>query len=44
MSRRERLLCWLATGPVGRVAAFVADLAVYWWQLAKARLRRRSAP
>jgi uncharacterized protein len=35
---RDRVLAWVVTGPVGRLAAFVADLAVYWWQCARRRL------
>lgn len=37
LTRRERFLSWLVTGPAGRGAAFVADLAV----LAARALRRR---
>lgn len=28
MSTRDRLAAWVVTGPVGRLAAFVGDLAV----------------
>jgi hypothetical protein len=35
---RDRLLAWIATGPVGRVVAFVCDLAAYWWKGARKRL------
>jgi hypothetical protein len=37
LTLRDRFLSWLVTGPVGRGAAFVADLAV----LAFRSLRRR---
>ncbi len=33
----ERFLVWLLTGPVGRVVAFFADLAVYWWRWLRGR-------
>jgi hypothetical protein len=39
----DRVITWLATGAVGRVAAFIANLAHYWWQWARARLQRSSA-
>jgi hypothetical protein len=32
LSKRDRLFAWIVTGPVGRLAAFVADVAVYWWR------------
>lgn len=32
MSATERLAAWIVTGPVGRLVAFFADLAVYWWR------------
>jgi hypothetical protein len=35
---RDRVLAWIVTGPVGRVVAFVGDLAAYWWQGARKRL------
>ena len=35
----ERFAAWILTGPVGRVVAFFADLAVYWWRW----VRRREA-
>jgi hypothetical protein len=35
----ERVYAWLVTGPVGRLLAFFADLAGFWWR----RLRGRSA-
>jgi len=38
VSTRDRFLAWLVTGPLGRLAAFVADLAVYWWRWARGRL------
>jgi hypothetical protein len=37
LSPPERLAVWLLTGPVGRVIAFFADLAVYWWRWARGR-------
>ncbi|UJA20548.1 hypothetical protein HJD18_10240 [Thermoleophilia bacterium SCSIO 60948] len=30
----ERLGVWLVTGPLGRVAAFLADASVLWWRWA----------
>ena len=39
----DRVIAWLVTGPVGRVAAFVADLAAYWWRWAR-RGTRAAAP
>jgi hypothetical protein len=38
-SGRDRLVAWLLTGPVGRLAAFVGDLAAAWlgWALSKVR-------
>ena len=33
----DRVIAWLVTGPVGRVAAFFADLAVYWWRWVRGR-------
>ena len=32
MSRFDRMLAWIVTGPIGRVAAFFGDLAAYWWE------------
>jgi hypothetical protein len=32
LSLPERFAAWIVTGPVGRVVAFFADLAVYWWR------------
>lgn len=37
LTLRDRFLSWLVTGPVGRGAAFIADLAI----LATRALRRR---
>jgi hypothetical protein len=34
---RDRFLAWLVTGPVGRVAAFVADLTAYMLRWARRR-------
>jgi hypothetical protein len=28
----DRVFAWIVTGPVGRVVAFFADLAVYAWR------------
>jgi hypothetical protein len=33
----ERFAAWVLTGPVGRVIAFFADLAVYWWRRVRGR-------
>jgi hypothetical protein len=33
----ERFAAWILTGPVGRVAAFLADLGVYWWRWLRGR-------
>jgi hypothetical protein len=33
----ERFATWLLTGPVGRFAAFFADLGVYWWRWVRGR-------
>jgi hypothetical protein len=41
LTRRDRVFAWLVTGPVGRVVAFVADLAVYWWRSAVSKVSRR---
>jgi hypothetical protein len=40
LSLRDRFFAWLVTGPVGRVVAFFADLAVYWWKWAMSKVRR----
>ena len=37
LSPLERFAAWILTGPVGRVVAFFADLAVYWWRWARRR-------
>ncbi len=37
MNPAERFAAWLLTGPVGRVVAFFADIAVYWWRWARGR-------
>jgi hypothetical protein len=39
LSARDRLLAWIVTGPIGRVIAFLGDLAAYWW-----RRRRGQTP
>jgi hypothetical protein len=35
LSRRDRVFAWIVTGPVGRLVAFVGDLAAYWWRSAR---------
>ncbi|MFL5869979.1 MAG: hypothetical protein ACJ75R_02795 [Solirubrobacterales bacterium] len=40
MTIRDRALAWLVTGPVGRLYAFLADLAVYVSRAAVRRFRR----
>jgi hypothetical protein len=37
VSPPERFAAWILTGPVGRVAAFFGDLAVYWWRWVRGR-------
>ena len=37
---RRRLAAWFVTGPLGHLAAGVADWAALLWQLARDRLRR----
>ena len=37
LTLRDRLFSWIITGPVGRVLAFFADLAVYVWRSARGR-------
>jgi hypothetical protein len=37
VSPAQRFVVWLVTGPLGRVAAFFADLAVFWWRWARGR-------
>ena len=34
---RDRFFSWIVTGPVGRVIAFFADLAVYLWRSLRGR-------
>ena len=41
LSRRDRAFAWIVTGPVGRVVAFFADIAVYWWRWARTKLPGR---
>jgi hypothetical protein len=41
MSVADRLLASIVTGPAGRVAAFFADLAAYWWRWALGRCAER---
>ena len=41
MSAGDRAFAWLITGPLGRVAAFFADLAAYWWRWLRGRLVAR---
>lgn len=38
---RDRLFSWIVTGPVGRVIAFFADLAVYLWRSVRGRTPER---
>jgi hypothetical protein len=38
---RDRVTAWLATGPVGRVVAFVWDLSAAWGHWALGKVRRR---
>jgi hypothetical protein len=35
LSLGDRVLAWIVTGPVGRLVAFLADLAVYLWRSAR---------
>jgi hypothetical protein len=37
----ERVYAWIVTGPVGRLLAFFADLAVYWWRWLRGRTAGR---
>lgn len=37
MSPLERFAAWILTGPVGRLAAFFADLGVYLWRSLRGR-------
>jgi hypothetical protein len=37
LSLSDRFLSWIVTGPVGRVLAFFADLAVYAWRSARGK-------
>jgi hypothetical protein len=41
VSAAERFGAWLVTGPVGRVAAFLGDLAAYWWRSLRGRRAER---
>jgi hypothetical protein len=41
LGARDRVHAWLVTGPIGRVAAFFADLAAYAWRSARGRTGRR---
>jgi hypothetical protein len=41
LTLRDRILAWVVTGPVGRVVAFFADLAVYWWKWLASKVSRR---
>jgi hypothetical protein len=40
LSTRDRLFAWIVTGPVGRLVAFVADVAGYWWRWMRAQIAR----
>lgn len=44
LSGRDRAFAWIVTGPVGRVIAFFADIAVYWWRWARTKLPGRGEP
>lgn len=35
LTRRDRLLAAVVTGPAGRAIAFVWDLAAAWWRWAR---------
>ena len=37
LARRDRLVAWLVTGPVGRIVAFFWDLGAAWWRWARRR-------
>ena len=37
MNPLERFAAWILTGPVGRLVAFAADLAVHWWRWVRGR-------
>ncbi len=37
MSAADRLLAWIVTGPIGRVAAFFGDVTAYWWRSLRQR-------
>ena len=37
LNAAERFATWLLTGPIGRFAAFFADLGVYWWRWVRGR-------
>jgi hypothetical protein len=39
LTLRDRVYAWIVTGPVGRLYAFVADLAVYIWRALRRRTR-----
>ncbi len=42
-ARKDRVAAWLLTGPVGRVAAFVGDLAAALGRAAAKAVRDRSS-
>jgi hypothetical protein len=41
IGRRDRLLAWIVTGPVGRFIAFFWDFGAAVWHGAANKLRRR---
>ena len=40
LGARDRFLAWLVTGPLARVAGFVAELAVALWRFATGQPQR----
>ena len=42
MHRRDRVLAWLVTGPIGHLLAGIADLGLALLRIAWARLRGRA--
>jgi hypothetical protein len=43
VSTADRALAWIATGPVGRVAAFLGDLVAFASRRLRDRVRERRA-
>ena len=35
LSARNRFAAWLVTGPLARLAGFVAELSAAWWRWAR---------